>query len=57
MIQQGKRQNRDMQKAIQAIQDNTVKGSSADKADRNALESFKVEDNKDSKMDFFLLSK
>lgn len=51
------KQNRKMQAAIVANKDKTVKGSQADQEDRQALESFKVVDDQDNKMDLFLFSK
>jgi len=57
MMQQAKRNNKKMQMAILANKDKTVKGSTADKEEREALEGVKVPDNVDSKMDLFLLSK
>ena len=41
---------------IVSNKDKTVKGSSAEKEDREALESFKVTDSSDSKLDLFLFS-
>jgi len=46
-----------MQNAIVANKDKTVKGSQADQEDRQALESFKVVDDQDNKMDLLLFSK
>lgn len=46
-----------MQNSILANKDKTVKGSVADKEEREALENVKVTDDQDSKMDLFLLSK
>lgn len=40
-----------------ANKDKTVKGSTADKEDREALESFSVDDSVHSKMNLFLFSK
>ena len=45
-----------MQNAILANKDKTVKGSTADKEEREALESVKVKDDQDNKMDLILLS-
>lgn len=56
-MQQAKRNNKKMQNAILANKDKTVKGSTADKEEREALESVKITDNTDSKMDMFLMSK
>jgi len=57
MMQQAKRNNKKMQMAILANKDKTVKGSTADKEEREALESVKVKDDQDNKMDLILLSK
>ena len=46
-----------MQNSILANKDKTVKGSVADKEEREALENVKVTDDQDSKIDLFLLSK
>ena len=57
MMKQAKRNNKKMQLAILANKDKTVKGSMADKEEREALEGVKVADDQDNKMDMFLLSK
>ena len=44
MIQTAKRANTRIQKAIVANKDNTVKGSTADKEEREKLENVKVAD-------------
>jgi len=46
-----------MQAQILANKDKTLKGSLGEKEDREALESFRVEDNTYDKMDLFLFSK
>lgn len=46
-----------MQVQILANKDKTLKGSLGEKEDREALESFKVEDNTYDKMDLILFSK
>jgi hypothetical protein len=56
MIQQAKKKNKEVQKTITANRDKTVKGSTADIMDRAALESFKVEDNQNNKLDLFMFS-
>jgi hypothetical protein len=56
MMQHAKKANKRMQLAILANKDKTVKGSVADKEEREALESVKVNDDSDNKMDLFLLS-
>ena len=56
MIQTAKKQNKKIQQMIVSNKDKTVKGSSAEKEDREALESFKVTDSADSKLDLFLFS-
>jgi len=56
MIQQAKKKNKEVQKTITANREKTVKGSTADIMDRNALESFKVEDNSNNKLDLFMFS-
>ena len=56
MIQTAKKQNKKIQQMIVSNKDKTVKGSSAEKEDREALESFKVTDSSDSKLDLFLFS-
>ena len=57
MIKQAKRQNKKMQMMILANKDKTVKGSVGEKEDKEALESFKVSDQSDNKMNLFLFSK
>jgi len=57
MIKQAKRQNKKMQMMILANKDKTVKGSVGEKEDKEALESFKVSDQNDNKMNLFLFSK
>jgi len=56
-IKQAKKQNKKLQVSILANKDKTVKGSTADKEDREKLESFKVEDSTHNMMDLFLFSK
>jgi hypothetical protein len=56
-IKVAKRQNEKIQAQILANRDKTVKGSLAEKEEREALESFKVDDNTYDKMDLFLFSK
>ena len=46
-----------MQTQILANKDKTIKGSIGEKEDREALESFKVDDNAYDKMNLFLFSK
>lgn len=57
MIQQAKRNNKKIQVSIVANKDKTIKGSVADKEEREALEKVKIVDDADSKMDMFLFSK
>ena len=52
-----KKANKKIQAIILANKDKTIKGSQAEKEERQALEQFKVEDNSYNKMDLFLLSK
>ena len=56
-IKTAKRQNKKMQQIILANKDKTLKGSLGEKEDREALESFKVDDNAYDKMDLILFSK
>ena len=56
-IKQAKKQIKKIQQQILANKDKTVKGSVGDKEDREALESFCVDDSVHSKMDLFLFSK
>ena len=56
-MQQAKKNNKKMQNAIIANKDKTVKGSVADKEEREALENVKVADDQDDKMNLFLFSK
>lgn len=56
-IKTAKRQNKKMQSIILANKDKTVKGSLGEKEDREALESFKVDDNAYDKLDLVLFSK
>ena len=56
-IKVAKRQNKKIQATILANKDKTLKGSLGEKEDREALESFKVDDNAYDKMDLFLFSK
>jgi hypothetical protein len=57
MMQQAKKNNKKIQNSIIANKDKTVKGSVADKEEREALENVKVTDDSDNKMDLFLFSK
>lgn len=56
MMQQAKRNNKKLQQSILANKEKTVKGSVADKEEREALESVKILDNADNKTDMFLIS-
>lgn len=56
-IKQAKKQNKKIQQQILANKDKTVKGSTGDKEDREALESFSIDDSVYSKMNLFLFSK
>jgi hypothetical protein len=57
MMQQAKRNNKKLQQSILANKEKTVKGSTADKEEREALESVKINDNTNNKTDLLLLSK
>jgi len=57
MTQQAKRNNKKLQNNILSLKEKTVKGSTADKEEREALEKVKIHDNTDSKTDLFLLSR
>jgi hypothetical protein len=57
MMQQAKKNNKKIQQVIMANKDKTVKGSLADKEEREALENVRVTDDQDNKMEFVLLSK
>lgn len=56
-MQQAKRNNKKLQQSILANKEKTVKGSTADKEEREALESVKINDNTNNKTDLLLLSK
>jgi len=57
MMNQAKKNNKKMQQAILANKDKTVRGSTADKEEREALEGVKIADSTDNKLGLFLLSK
>lgn len=54
---QAKRKNKNLQTMILKNKEKTVKGSLADREEREALENVKVSDNQDNRMDLYLLSK
>ena len=57
MTKQAKNANKKLQYSIASNKEKTIKGSLADKEEREALESVKIKDNTDNKADLFLLSK
>lgn len=56
MMQQAKRNNKKLQQSIMFNKEKTVKGSVADKEEREALEGVKISDNTDSKTGLVLIA-